>query len=434
MNPHCQTAIPVVVAIPAMNEEEELPGCLRALNTQQGAAVDAVVLCLNNCADRSAEAVLSIADQLDFALHVIQIDLPPHLASAGVARRIAMERAAELAGPLGVILTTDADGRVDPDWLKVNLAAIRSGAEAVAGRATIEPNGAKLIPAYLHEMDARECAYAALLDEIRSLVDPDQADPWPRHDEHSGASIAVTVAAYRRAGGMPAVTLAEDRAFFDALRRVDAHIRHEPDANVVVSARTVGRAAGGMADTIRKRIEQMDQFLDDRLEPVRNALRRNILRQRLKRLRASHSGLQLSMAQPVWHRAALPAAHISAGHEAAIHSTSSMLGADIQSLQMAAHPNDRAHRPAPAGARKLAAILGVRIEDIEQAVSAQYFGDAWATLEDAASTALPKVRVRHADLPQQLGRARRLRDALRAAALVRREANPIGTAFRAAAE
>ena len=40
----------------------------------------------------------------------------------------------------------------------------------------------------------------------------------------------MTVAAYWRAGGMPATPLGEDRAFFDALRRMDARIRHAPGA------------------------------------------------------------------------------------------------------------------------------------------------------------------------------------------------------------
>jgi hypothetical protein len=44
---------------------------------------------------------------------------------------------------------------------------------------------------------------------------------------------------------MPATPFGEDRAFFDALRRIDARIRHAPGARVVVSARIVGRAPGG---------------------------------------------------------------------------------------------------------------------------------------------------------------------------------------------
>ena len=37
---------------------------------------------------------------------------------------------------------------------------------------------------------------------------------------------------------------------------------------VYVSARLVGRARGGMADTIARRIMQQDDYLDDALEPV----------------------------------------------------------------------------------------------------------------------------------------------------------------------
>jgi hypothetical protein len=140
-------------------------------------------------------------------MHLIEVTLPEGCAGAGCARRIAMEHAA-LLGRDGALLTSDADARLGPDWIAANLAALAAGADAVAGRAVTEPEGAKRIPAHLHAIDARECAYAALLDEMRALLEPDPADPWPRHDEESGASIAVTLAAYRRAGGMPAVPLA----------------------------------------------------------------------------------------------------------------------------------------------------------------------------------------------------------------------------------
>jgi hypothetical protein len=120
-----------------------------------------------------------------------------------------------------------------------------------------------------------------LLDEIATLVDPTPWDPWPRY-EHSGASIAATWDAYRRAGGMPMTPLAEDREFFRALDCIDAKLRHAPDVAVVVSGRMLGRAAGGMADTIRRRLERPDAFLDERLEPPADLAHRFRLRRSLR--------------------------------------------------------------------------------------------------------------------------------------------------------
>ena len=188
-----------------------------------------------------------------------------------------MDLAAKLA-PGAVLFTTDADSRVAPDWIAANLRHLAAGADAVAGRAVIDPVDAADIPARLHEDDARECAYAALLDEIASVLDPDPADPWPRHTEHSGASICMSASAFHRVGGVPDIPLGEDRALFAALRRVDAAIRHAPDVTVTVSGRIVGRASGGMADTIRRRLQAPDPFLDDSLEPVAAASRRAWLR------------------------------------------------------------------------------------------------------------------------------------------------------------
>lgn len=219
-----------------------------------------------------------------FPLDIIEHHFLPEHQNAGQARRLATEHAAKSVSSDGVLLCTDADAQVAPDWLAANMSYIRNGADAVAGRAVIDPVDAAAIPAILHEDDARECAYAAMLDEIDWLLDPDPADPWPRHAEHSGASICVTAKAFRRSGGIPAVPVGEDRAFFNALRRIDARLRHAPDVWVTVSGRIHGRAMGGMADTIRRRLTTQDLFLDDALEPAMARVQRVRLRRKLRRL------------------------------------------------------------------------------------------------------------------------------------------------------
>ena len=256
------------VAIPVRDEADRIAACLEALDAQEGARLDAVVLLVNNTTDGSARIARGLSLYKRTTLHVIERELPPKQATAGHARQMAMEAAAALVGPDGILLTTDADGQVDPDWLAANLAAIAAGADAVAGWVDLHPIEWGQIPAKLHEDDARECAYDALLDEIHARLDPDPADPAPRHTQHSGASIAVTAAAYARCGGVPAIPSGEDRALIAALRRVDARVRHAPEVHVTVSGRTVGRSKDGMAETIRRRMSQPDEFIDARLEPA----------------------------------------------------------------------------------------------------------------------------------------------------------------------
>ncbi len=271
------------VAIPVRDEAARIVACLEALDAQEGARLDAIVLLVNNTTDRSAALARDVKLHPKTTLHLIERELPPEQATAGHARQLAMAAAAAVAGPHGVLLTTDADGQVDPDWLAANLAAIAAGADAVAGWVDLHPIEWGQIPAQLHEDDARECAYDALLDEIHARLDPDPADPAPRHTQHSGASIAVTAAAYARCGGVPAIASGEDRALIAALRRVDAKVRHAPEVHVTVSGRTVGRSKGGMADTIRRRMSQPDQFIDDRLEPAATCALRARCRAELRR-------------------------------------------------------------------------------------------------------------------------------------------------------
>ena len=272
------------IAIPARDEAERIGACLEALNAQEGARPDHIYLLVNNSTDATAKIARSVRMHRAIHLHVVERDLPPEQANAGFARREAMARAAGLAGPQGVVLTTDADGLADPDWLAANLAVLAAGADVAAGWVDLHPLEWSQIPAKLHEDDARECAYDAICDALHDRIDPDRADPAPRHTQHSGASIAVTAAAFARCGGVPPLRSGEDRALIAALRRVDARIRHATEVHVTVSGRLEGRSEGGMADTIRRRLSQPDAYLDDRLEPAENCARRAWCRAELRRV------------------------------------------------------------------------------------------------------------------------------------------------------
>ena len=350
---------PSAVAIPARNESDRIVACLQALDVQVGARLDHIVVVVNNSTDATAARARCFPAHPATRIHVLERDLPPCQANAGHARHLAMEAAFGLVGPHGILLTTDADGEVDPDWLSATMAALRGGADAVAGWVELDAAGHAQIPQSLHDDDARECAYDALCDEIHARLDPDAADPMPRHTQNSGASIAVTAAAYRRCGGIPDVSVGEDRAFIAALRRVDARVRHAPEVHVVVSGRTEGRSPGGMADTIRRRLIVPDAFLDDRLEPATDCVRRARLRAALRR-----------------------------------------------------SYDDPAHAIAP-----VACQCGLSEADIAAAIRAPYFGMAWDTIE-AAAPVLRRQRVAVTDLPIQMEVATAIVAALRQAPTV----------------
>ncbi len=339
----------VVVAIPARDEADWIGQCLRALALQTRLPL-AVLLLLNNCTDATAAVARSLFGHVPYRLHIRTHMFPPSAANAGNARRLAMQSAAELAGPEGVLLTTDADTVVANDWIERNLLALSAGADLVCGRVALDPADAAHIPAHLHADDALECELTEVLDRIASIVDPDPADPWPRHTETAGASLAVTAAAFARVGGIPAVASGEDRAFVHALARMDAMIRHDPTIMVTVSGRIHGRAPGGMADTIRRRMQQQDEFTDASLEPAVDAYRRIDFRRRVRF---------------AWRE------------------------------QVAV--------------KDLAADLGIAAARLEGMLRNRCFGPAWADIE-ANSPFLVRRRVRFVELPRQIAYARELLD------------------------
>ncbi len=194
-----------------------------------------------------------------------------------------MEAAAELVRPEGLILTTDADTVVDRDWISANQDEISRGVDAVAGYVMADPAELMELPPDILERGSLEWEYQQLAAELVARVDPDPCDPWPRHNQNCGASAAITAEAYVCVGGLPPRPVGEDRALFESLRRLDRTIRHSLDVQVVTSARTDGRALGGLSDAIRLRGEP-DHPCDEMLEIAVVTLRRAVWRAELRQL------------------------------------------------------------------------------------------------------------------------------------------------------
>jgi hypothetical protein len=90
----------------------------------------------------------------------------------------------------GVILTTDADSQVAPNWIAQNLTAFEAGAEAVLGRIDLDSEG-EFLPDALHRRGQLEDTYEGLLTELSWLLDRLEHNPWPHHATISGASLGV---------------------------------------------------------------------------------------------------------------------------------------------------------------------------------------------------------------------------------------------------
>jgi cellulose synthase/poly-beta-1,6-N-acetylglucosamine synthase-like glycosyltransferase len=307
-----------VVAIPVRDEEERLPACLRALAHQRdrlGRPIPPrlvrVVVFANNCTDQSASVARVLAECWSLNIRVVEARLPPEAAHAGAARRAAMDLAeawlVEGGDKDGVILTTDADSQVAPNWIATNLAAFDAGAEAVLGRIELDGDG-KLLPDALHRRGVLEDAYESLLTELSWLLDPLEHNPWPHHATISGATLGITRNAYCRVGRLPPVPLGEDKALIALLSRQDARIRYCPAVHAVTSGRTQGRAPGGVADTLAIRSREPEAFCDDALEPFRTAFARAAWRGRLRRL---HGAGRLALDQDWALKLEIPAREVN---------------------------------------------------------------------------------------------------------------------------
>ena len=301
----------VCVVVPVRNEERGLPFCLHALQAQvdlEGRAVPAesyeVLLLLNNCTDESAAVVRRWCEShASTNVRILERTFARPQAHVGTARALLMNtawhRLRNVAPEDGAILSTDADTVVAADWIAQNVSALANGADVVGGAVELSKAELGQLPPKVRRCYEQDRLYASLIAQLEDALDPQPGDPWPRHLDHFGSSLACTPAAYAKAGGMPAVSPLEDEAFVDCVRRAGLRLRHDPRVRVWTSARLLGRAEVGMAGQLRLWSELASEnehqvtsarFLEHRFETLR----------RLRAVFATKDASHFALPTPWW--------------------------------------------------------------------------------------------------------------------------------------
>lgn len=221
----------LAVAIPVRNEAQLLPRCLASLAVAQERVKDAgvevaVVAVLDSCTDSSPAIAASYS-----WLATVKAEL----GSAGAARAVAASQSIQAAQSMAPdshvwLATTDADSAVPPHWLTRQLELARSGVELMLG--TVEPDPVDLgAPRLAHWWKAHS------LNE--------------GHIHVFGANLAMTAAAYSRAGGFPAVPVGEDVQLVERLKASGVPWVATDTCRVLTSGRTDGRTESGFAGYLR---------------------------------------------------------------------------------------------------------------------------------------------------------------------------------------
>lgn len=235
------------ICVPARNEVGHIAILIEALARQSVAGPIPIALCINNSDDGTVQAAhQAAAASRRIVLNIVERDFPADLAHAGSARRAAMDLGAHvLDSDQAVLLSTDADCNPPPGWIAETLRHMDEEDRIVGGR--IELDEVEELPPGLIEIRRRFDLYWTRVRAIEDAIDPVPWDVPPRHGDHTGASLALTVGLYRKAGGVPLLPTGEDRALVAAAIEAGGKLVHPASVWTRASPRIVGRATSGMA-------------------------------------------------------------------------------------------------------------------------------------------------------------------------------------------
>jgi glycosyltransferase involved in cell wall biosynthesis len=218
------------VVVPAHNERADLSACLRAIVSAARCVPRpvTVVVVLDSSDDDSIELAGRFGPDVHF------VSLEAH--NVGAARAVGFAYAHSLFGYNAACwyATTDADSRVDPDWLVHQLGL---DADMVLGVVRVDDwrdRSPDVANRYMQ-------AYAA------------GAMQQNGHHEHiHGANMGFSARAYWRVGGFRALSCGED---VDLVARFEAAgycIHRDAELSVITSARVQARAPYGFAHRLNQ--------------------------------------------------------------------------------------------------------------------------------------------------------------------------------------
>lgn len=261
-----------IVVVPARDEARRIAACLQALSAQREVASDSyeVIVILDGCRDRTLQVIQQTTGLLRKPIvHTVTLPSPQ---GVGRARRLGMDiacrRLTQVGAEHGLIASTDADSTVAADWLAAQLALAEAGAAAIGGLIELDPTERRAL-----DPQAIAVREQSVGERIARAIE--QTGAAVEHPHFSGASLALTAAAYRRCGGLPVRAALEDEALAHALTRQGIAIHRSRRVRVRTSARTDGRAPRGLAQDLTRadwrarRTHRADEFPLQRLLAVK---------------------------------------------------------------------------------------------------------------------------------------------------------------------
>ena len=266
----------VIAAVPACNEARRIVATLDSLAVSLTRTDEpwAIVVLANNSQDATVSLAQDWGKRSDAPLMIAEALFTRHAANAGHARRLALDIAHAGARPDAVLLSTDADTLVGPEWASRLVARIRCGASVVAGWIETDADEFAALPAHVRRAERTERAlFGAQWALWRALV-PDAPPAFAIRA--GGASLALDRRAYERVGRLPTVAVGEDRAMIAAMLREDERVEMAFDAPISTSCRLEGRVEYGMSGMLRARLREADPSCDELLLPANDFVLRTL--------------------------------------------------------------------------------------------------------------------------------------------------------------
>jgi glycosyltransferase involved in cell wall biosynthesis len=217
----------VVVVVPAHNEVDDLPRCLRALAT---AAVCMpvpvlVVVVLDACVDASERLAGQFGPNIEF--------VSVQAGNVGAARAAGFRHSRSLCSDIDLgrvwYATTDADSVVPADWLVTMTATDHDMVLGVVRLPVWRHFTAEAVRRYLRGFHSNGRG----------------------HDHVHGANMGFRADAYWHVGGFRALATGEDRELVERFEAAGMRIRRDTRLSVTTSDRRDGRAPGGFAADLR---------------------------------------------------------------------------------------------------------------------------------------------------------------------------------------